>query len=93
MHELGVTRGGAAHAVVHGGSFFGQGVEAMTGCSVLHGTMNFEEKPKSLTDWFVLLEADGRSVEIRVKDQLYTGADEVLTLADDHLFTTGSVKE
>jgi len=59
----------------------------------MHGTMSFEEKAKSLTDWFVLLEVDGRKVEIRVKDQLYTGADEVLSLADDHLFITGSVKE
>jgi formylmethanofuran dehydrogenase subunit E len=92
MHELGVARGGATRAVVHGGAFFGQGVEAVTGCSVVHGTMSFEEKPKSLTEWFVLLEADGRSVEIRVKNQLYAGADEVLTLADEHLFTSGNVK-
>jgi tRNA-Thr(GGU) m(6)t(6)A37 methyltransferase TsaA len=86
MHELGVTRGTATRAVVQGGSFFGQGVEAVTGCSVMHGTMNFEEKPKSLADWFVLLEANGRSVRIQVKDQLYSGADEVLSLKEEHLF-------
>ena len=91
MHELGLTRGGATRAVVHGGDFFGQGVEAVTGCSVMHGTMSFEEKAKSLADWFVLLEADGRSIEVRVKDQLYAGADEVLSLADEHLFTVGSL--
>ncbi len=91
MHELGLTRGGATRAVVHGGNFFGQGVEAVTGCSVIDGTMDFEEKAKSLADWFVLLEADGRSIEIRVKDQLYSGADEVLSLADEHLFTVGNV--
>jgi hypothetical protein len=44
------------------------------------------EKPKSLADWFVVLEANGRSVRIQVKDQLYSGADEVLTLKDEHLF-------
>jgi formylmethanofuran dehydrogenase subunit E len=88
LHDLGVARGDAKRAVVHGGSFFGQGVEAVTGCSVLHGTMIFEEKAKSLADWFVALEAAGRSVEIRVKDHLYSGADEVLSLKDEHLFTS-----
>ena len=88
MHQLGVARGAAKNAVVQGGSFFAQGVEAVTGCSVLHGTMQFEEKAKSLTDWFVLLEADGRSIEIRVKDQLYAGADEVLSLKEEELFTS-----
>jgi hypothetical protein len=87
LHRLGVARGEATSAVVHGGSFFGQGVEAVTGCSVMHGTMIFEEKAKSLSDWFVRLEAKGQSVEIRVRDQLYSGADEVLSLGEDQLFT------
>jgi tRNA-Thr(GGU) m(6)t(6)A37 methyltransferase TsaA len=86
MHQLDVTRGTATRAVVQGGSFFGQGVEAVTGCSMVHGTMEFVEKPKSLTDWFVLLEANGRSVRIQVKDHLYSGADEVLSLKEEHLF-------
>ncbi len=88
LHELGIARGDARHAVVHGGSFFGQGVEAITGCSVLHGSMTFEEKAKSLADWFVELDAGRRKVEIRVKDHLYSGADEVLSLKDEHLFTS-----
>ncbi len=86
MHALGTTRSGGAQAQVQGGAFFGQGVEAVTGCSVVHGDMQFEENPKSLADWFVILEKDGNSVEIRVKDRLYTGAEEVLSLADEHLF-------
>jgi len=90
LYQLGVARGAAKNAVVHGGSFFAQGVEAVTGCSVLHGTMQFEEKAKSLTDWFVLLEAEGRSIEIRVKDQLYTGADEVLSLKEEELFASST---
>jgi hypothetical protein len=49
--------------------------------------MKFEEKAKSLADWFVLLEAEGRKVEVRVKDQLYAGADEVLSLPEEQLFT------
>jgi tRNA (adenine37-N6)-methyltransferase len=88
MHELGVARGDSKRAVVHGGSFFGQGVEAVTGCSVMHGTMNFVDKAKARADWLVIMEANGRSVEVKVKDQLYAGADEVLLLKDDHLFTS-----
>ena len=34
----------------------------------------------------------GAASKIRVKNQLYAGADEVLTLADEHLFTSGNVK-
>lgn len=91
MHDLGVARRAATHAVVHGSSFFGQGVEAVTGCSVLHGTMRFEEKTKSLADWLVVLHADGRGTEIKMKDRLYSGADEVLSLEDEHLFTSHNI--
>ena len=88
LRELGLTRGDRKHAVVHGGNFFGQGVEAVTGCSVMHGTMQFEEKPKSLADWFVRVDGGDRRVEVRIKDQLYAGADEVLSLDDQHLFAS-----
>jgi tRNA-Thr(GGU) m(6)t(6)A37 methyltransferase TsaA len=95
MHELGVSRGGATHAIVHGGDFFAQGVEAVTGCSALYGNMEFEEKAKSITDWYVCLQADGKQVELRIKDRLFAGADEVLSLADEDLLesvmTTGVV--
>jgi hypothetical protein len=50
--------------------------------------MSFEEKPKSMSDWFVVLEANGRGVEIRVKDHVYAGADEVLSLKDEELFAS-----
>ncbi len=91
LHELGVARRAATHAVVHGTSFFGQGVEAVTGCSVLHGTMTFAEKNKSLADWFVILQADRRSTEIKLKNRLYSGADEVLSLKDEELFTSREI--
>ncbi len=93
LHELGVTRGEGARAEVHGGDFFGQGVEAVTGCSVLHGTMAFVEKPKSISDWFVRLATDEKRVEIRIKDQLFAGADEVLTLGDDELLESVVVSQ
>jgi len=88
LRELALARGDRKHAIVHGGSFFGQGVEAVTGCSVMHDTMTFEEKPKSLADWFVRLEGGDRSAEIRINDRLYSGADEVLSLDDQTLFAS-----
>ncbi len=87
MRDLGLTRSCGARAIVQGGGFFGQGVEAVTGCSVIDGTMEFEEQPKSLLDWFVILEKDGQRSELRVNDHLYSGAEEVLSLADENLFT------
>lgn len=93
MHELGVTRGMGAKAVVHGGDFFGQGVEAVTGCSVLHGTMIFEEKPKSISDWYVCLSIAEKKVEIRIKNQLLAGADEVLSMDDAELLESVIVSE
>ncbi len=86
LHELGLTRSSGARAVVQGGGFFAQGVEAVTGCSVLHGTMQFDEKSKSMSSWFVQLEVDGRSAAVQVRDHLYSGADEVLSLDEEHLF-------
>jgi tRNA-Thr(GGU) m(6)t(6)A37 methyltransferase TsaA len=86
LHELGLTRGDIKRATVNGGNFFGQGVEAVTGCSVMHDTMTFVDKPKSLTDWNVLLEGNGQTVEIQVLDRLYAGADDVLSMKDEHLF-------
>lgn len=85
VSELGAARGMATRAVVHGGDFFAQGVEAVTGCSPLRGTMTFEEKAKSILDWYVSVESEGKKVEIRIKDRLYAGADEVLSLNDDDL--------
>jgi tRNA-Thr(GGU) m(6)t(6)A37 methyltransferase TsaA len=91
MRELGATRACGAKAAVRGGGFFAQGVEAVTGCSPLHGEMQFEDKPKKPAEWFVRLEFEGRSVEIKIKDQLYAGADEVLSLPDEHLFAACTV--
>ncbi|MGA3092757.1 MAG: tRNA (N6-threonylcarbamoyladenosine(37)-N6)-methyltransferase TrmO [Terriglobales bacterium] len=86
LQELGVTRSDKKTATVFGGNFFAQGVEAVTGCSPMNGSMSFEEKAKSLTDWLVRVDAGDRSVFIRIKDRLYSGADEVLGLPDDVLF-------
>ena len=88
LQELGLGRSDKKHATVRGGNFFAQGVEAVTGCSVLHGTMEFEEAPKSINDWLVRLETPERYIGLRIVDRLYAGADEVLNTPDDVLFSS-----
>ncbi len=88
LHELQACRGDKKQAIVRGGSFFAQGVEGVTGCSVLHGSMSFEDKPKSIADWSVHVTTGDRSVLITMQDKLYSGADEVLDLPDDVLFAS-----
>ena len=69
-----------------GGNFFAQGIEGVTGCSVLRGTMRFAEKIKPLGDWTLRLRVGGQVAAIRLRDHLYTGADEVLRVKEDVLF-------
>ncbi len=86
LQELGIERGEALLAEVRGGHFFAQGIEGATGCSVLHETMTFEEVHTSVGDWkFILLSAQGE-VEISFNDQMYSGASEVLSVADEVLY-------
>jgi formylmethanofuran dehydrogenase subunit E len=86
MRELGVGRSDAKRAVVCGGNFFAQGVEGVTGCSVLHESMDFTEKAESIGRWSVRLETGEGAVELRLHDRLYAGADEVLSVPDEILF-------
>jgi len=88
LDELGAGRGDRKRAQVAGGNFFAQGVEAVTGCSVLQGSMSFEEKAKSLADWAVSLQHGEHCATIRLCDKLYSGADEVLALPDEVLFAS-----
>jgi formylmethanofuran dehydrogenase subunit E len=91
LKELGIGRTESKTALVQGGNFFAQGVEAVTGCSVLHGSMSFEEKPKSVADWTLRVNAPGQLVSIRMKDNPWQGANEVLTAADELLFESVEV--
>lgn len=91
LKELGIGRTESKRALVKGGNFFAQGVEAVTGCSVLHGSMSFEEKPRSVADWVVRLDVPGQSVTIRLKDTTWQGADEVLTAGDESIFESVEV--
>jgi tRNA-Thr(GGU) m(6)t(6)A37 methyltransferase TsaA len=93
MRELDVARGEADHATVVGGQFFAQGVEGISGCSVLRHNLDFIDKAKSIADWSLTLTKAGRSVEIRLADRLYAGADEVLSRPDDQLFVSVETRE
>jgi formylmethanofuran dehydrogenase subunit E len=86
LEELGVARADRKQAQVAGGNFFAQGVEAVTGCSVLQESMGFQEKAQSLADWVVRLKNGEHTVTVRLCDKLYSGADEVLALPDEVLF-------
>ena len=86
LKELGVGRGQATSAQVIGGNFFAQGVEGVTGCSVLNETMQFKEKIRPMNEWTVSVSAAGRTVSLLLNDRLYQGADEVLCVKDDILF-------
>jgi tRNA (adenine37-N6)-methyltransferase len=87
LRELGLGRGEATRAAVTGGNFFAQGVEGVTGCSVLDRTMAFTERTESIGAWMVTLEGPGGSVRVGLHDRLYAGADEVLSVSDDILFS------
>ena len=88
MKELDLSRGDADHATVTGGQFFAQGVEGITGCSILRHNLDFIDKARSIADWSLVLKNGTRQVEIRLADRLYAGADEVLSLPDEQLFTS-----
>jgi tRNA-Thr(GGU) m(6)t(6)A37 methyltransferase TsaA len=88
LKELDLSRCEADRATVVGGQFFAQGVEGVTGCSVLRHNLDFVDKARSITDWSLVLVKGTRQVEIRLVDRLYAGADEVLSLADDTMFAS-----
>jgi hypothetical protein len=88
MRELGSIRGDRTRAEVAGGNFFAQGVEGVTGCSVLHESMMFIEVKESIGTWSVKLSNDEATVVVRLHDRLYAGADEVLSVSEDVLFSS-----
>ena len=91
LRELGTSRADGKSAHVEGGHFFAQGVEGVTRCSPIHGSMTFEEKLKSVADWVVRADSDSRSVTIRMKDGLWDSASEVLAADDELLFQSVEV--
>ncbi|GAA0526704.1 tRNA-Thr(GGU) m(6)t(6)A37 methyltransferase TsaA [Rhizomicrobium palustre] len=86
MKTLDIARGEADHARVLGGPFFAQGIEGVTGCSVLRQSMDFSDRVEAIADWSLLLTKEGRRTEIRLAGRRYKGADEVFALPDAALF-------
>jgi len=86
LEELDLARGEAHFAAVCGGPFFAQGVEGVTGCSVLRGTMSFADTAKSVADWSLCLGKAARRVDIRLAERRYCGAAAVLAAPDALLF-------
>lgn len=87
MRLLNVGRGDASKAEVIGGHFFAQGVEGVTGCSPLRGNFSFTLNSGGTGAWALTLSANGETVHIALREATYAGADEVLTVPDDVLFT------
>jgi tRNA (adenine37-N6)-methyltransferase len=88
LEELALDRGEAQSAVVCGGPFFAQGIEAVTGCSVLRNTMSFAETATSVADWSLCLSNGARRVDIRLTERRYPAAAAVLDAPDAMLFAT-----
>jgi len=91
LRELGASRLNSKSAHVVGGHFFAQGVEGVTGCSPMRGTMTFEEKPKVIADWTARAESDDRTVILRMKDGAWASAADILAASDDLLFESVEV--
>ncbi|HWQ43341.1 MAG TPA: tRNA (N6-threonylcarbamoyladenosine(37)-N6)-methyltransferase TrmO [Desulfosporosinus sp.] len=88
LQALEIGRGEAVRAEVIGGHFFAQGIEGATGCSVLRGNLLFEDNNQSPGQWKLKLVGQDSTVEISLKDQIYSGAAEVLEVEDAILFAT-----
>lgn len=88
MKALGISRGEADSAIVHGGPFFAQGVEGTTACSAMRKTMTYEDHARHMDEWMVEISAHGEKVTVKMQDRLYAGADEVIALPDDVLFAS-----
>lgn len=87
LNELDCVRQDALQAEVTGGNFFAQGIEGVSGCSVLDGTMQFQVSYASIGKWSFSLRRGNRQVSLQLHERLYSGADEVLRLPDETLFS------
>ncbi len=93
MKLLDMSRGDPSSACVTGSAFFAHGVEAATGCSVIKETMQLNETEASGEQWILTLFGKAKQAEIIIRDAVYSGADEVISLDDDILFEKCNVKD
>lgn len=83
MAQLGLNRKEPTRVEVCGSFCFAQGVEIMTGCSLVRGTMHFKHKPVSES----LKIYDQERVAILTMKAGSYGPEEIFTLPDKELFT------
>lgn len=88
LQALNLTRGEALKAEVVGEHFFAQGIEGATGCSILRNSMIFKEIHTSPGQWTLKLVSKTGEVQIRLKDNIYSGAAQVLEADEDVLFVS-----
>ncbi len=88
LQVLGINRGEAVRAEVVGGHFFAQGIEGVTGCSVLRGNMIFEEIRNPGVEWKLKLVSRDNEVVIKLNNHLYAEAGEVLATGEETLFAS-----
>ena len=93
MKLLDMSRGDPSSACVTGSAFFAHGIEAATGCSVIKETMQLNETEASGEQWILTLFGKAKQAEIIIRDAVYSGADEVISLDDDILFEKCNVKD
>lgn len=93
MQELGIKRGEALEAEVTGGHFFAQGIEGATGCSILRNNMIFKEIKSASGQWLLRLVGRQSEVEIRLTDNNYSDANEVLIADENLLFASVRKKD
>ena len=93
MKLLDMSRGDPSSACVTGSAFFAHGIEAATGCSVIKETMQLNETEASGEQWTLTLFGKAKQAEIIIRDAVYSGSDEVISLDDDILFEKCNVKD
>lgn len=87
LRVLRLKRGEAVRAEVAGGYFFAQGIEGATGCSFLRQEIQFTELKDSISNWQLRLVGPNNALVIRLRENTYSGAGEVLEADNDTLFS------
>lgn len=86
MQVLGLKRGEAMRAEVSGGKLFAQGIEGATGCSFLRQEIQFTERKDSISNWQLRLIGLNDAVVVKLRENTYAGAHEVLEADNKELF-------
>lgn len=93
LQVLGLKRGEAVRAEISGGKLFAQGIEGAAGCSFLRREIQFTERKDSISNWQLRLVGPNKVVVIKLKENTYSGAAEVLEADNEALFATVDLQE